>query len=79
MLNKNCDTEKADAFTTAKHHKRSPSPFDSRDTQIEIVMAEKRDENSITSRQQLEMTRLSKSIVKLQKVAPINLKTPEDC
>ena len=39
---------------------------------------EKRDTSSITSGQQLEMLGMSKSIIEPQKVAVINLETPED-
>ena len=49
VLNKNCDTEEADTSTTAKYDYRSLSPFDSKHTQTEIVMAKKRDTNLITS------------------------------
>ena len=41
-------------------------------------MAKKRDTNLITSGQLLEITGLSKAIIKPQKVAPINLETPKD-
>ena len=41
-------------------------------------MAEKRDTNSIPTRQLLEMTGLVKSIIQPQNVAPTNLETPED-
>ena len=52
------------------------SPFDNKETQIEIIMAEKRDTDSISSRQQPEMTGVSKPITVPQKVAPTNLDTP---
>ena len=41
-------------------------------------MAEKRETNLITCEQQLEMTGLSKSIIRPQMLTPINLETPED-
>ena len=78
MLEKNCHTEETDASTTSKKDSRFLSSFDNKDTQIEIVMAEKRDNSLITSGQQLEMTGMSKSIIEPQNVAPINLDTPED-
>ena len=41
-------------------------------------MAKERDNNSITSRKQLEMTGVSKSIVKPQNIDFTNLETPEE-
>ena len=73
VLNVNGDTEEMDASTTSKQDNRSLSPFDSKDTQTEIIMAKKKDTNLITCRQQLEITKVSKSIVKPQKGAPTNL------
>ena len=67
MLNKNHDNEETDTSTTSKEDSGSPPPFDSKDTQKGIVMAEKRDTNSITSKQQLEMTGPDKSNVEPQK------------
>ena len=45
-----------DASTTSKQDKRSSSPFDSKSTQIEIVMAKQKDTYSVISGQQLEVT-----------------------
>ena len=56
VLNKNHDTEETDASLTSKQVNRSPSAFDNKDTQTEIIMAEKRDPDSISSRQQKEIT-----------------------
>ena len=67
-----------DASTIIKQDNRLPFPFDSKDTQIEIIMAEKRDTNLISSIQQSEMTKVRKSIVIPPKVAPTNLATPEE-
>ena len=66
VLIKNCDTEETNMSTTSKQDNRSPSPFDSKDTQAEIVMA-KKENNSITFGQQLENTGGSKSIVNHRK------------
>ena len=78
MLDKNHDTEETDASTTYKQDNRSPLPFHSRDTQIDIIMAEERGTNLIASGQQLDMTGAIKSTVKPYKVAPTNLKTPKN-
>ena len=64
---KNHNTEEMDASTTSQQHNRSPSPFDSKETQVEIVMVEKRDTNLIACKQQLEFT---------GKVAPSNFRNP---
>ena len=64
MINKNHDTEETDASTTSKQGNRSLSPFDSKQTQKEIIMASKKDTSLITSGQQLGMTWVSKYIVK---------------
>ena len=42
MLNENHDTEETDASTISKQGNRSLSPFDSKHTQIEIVVASKK-------------------------------------
>ena len=63
VLNEECDTEDMDTSTTSKQDIRSPSHFDSKNTQAEIIIAEKRDINLVTSRQQLGMTGESKFIV----------------
>ena len=63
VLNKNHDTEETDASTTSKQGSRSQSPPDSEDTQMEIIMVEKRDTNLISSKQQSEMINVSKSTV----------------
>ena len=56
----------------------SLSPYDCEDTQAEIAMTEKRDNNSVASGQQLQMTGPSKSIIEPQKVGPISLEILED-
>ena len=71
VLNKDYDTEEMCASTTSKQDSKSPSPFECEDTRIEILMIEKRDTNLIFSKQQLEMSGLSKSISKPQKRAPL--------
>ena len=72
VLNKNHDTEDTDTSNTLKWYNRSMSPFDSKDTQIEMVMTEKRDTSSVPSGQQLKMIGPSKFITEPQKVAIIN-------
>ena len=67
MSNKNCDAEETDVSSASKVDNRSPPSFDNKDTQTEIVMSNKRDTNLITSGQRLEMTGLSKCIIKPQK------------
>ena len=49
VLNKNCETEETDVSTTSKRDNMSLSPFGNKDTQREIVMAQKRDTSSSTS------------------------------
>ena len=51
VLNKNCDTEETNSSTTSKQDNRYPFPSDSKDTQTEIIMAQKRDTNLIPSEQ----------------------------
>ena len=41
VLNKNCDTDETDASTSLKRDNSSLSPIDSKDTQTEMVLAEK--------------------------------------
>ena len=59
MLNKKHDTGEMDASTTSKQDNRSPLPFDSKGSQMEIIMAEKRDTDSISS----EMTGVSTFLI----------------
>ena len=76
MLNYNHLTKERNAPMTSKQDSRSSLPFNNKDTQTEIIMAEKRDTNSISHRQQPEMTGVANLSV-CQKVAPTNLDTPE--
>ena len=78
MLSKNHDTEETDASTTLERDNSSHHVFDNKDTQTEIVMAIIKDTSLNTSGQQWYMTGMNKSIIKPQKVAPIDLETPED-
>ena len=68
ILNKNCDTEETDASTTFPRDNRSLSPFDNQGTQIEILMAEKWDTSLAISGQQLEISRINKSIILLVRI-----------
>ena len=73
VLNKNHDTEETDASTTLKWDNRSPlpSPFDSKEIQKEIVMAKKRDTNSITFGQQLKSQGLVNPLLSHKRYLPL--------
>ena len=65
-------------MTSKQNSRLPPLPCDNKDTQAEIIMAEKRDTSSISSRQHLEMTMLSMTITALQKVAPNYFYNPDE-
>ena len=50
MFNKNHDTEETHASTTSKWDTGSPSPFNNKDTHTEMIRAEKKDTNSISTK-----------------------------
>ena len=78
VVNKNWDTEKTEASMTSKWDNTSPFAFDDRDTQTEIVMADKKDTELVSSKQQLPMPRVNKSIMALQKAALTSSDTPKE-
>ena len=78
VLNKNSDTWETDASTMSKHDNRSPSAFNNKDTKTEITRAQKKDTNSFSTKHELPMTRVTKSIFVLQKVALTSLDTSKE-
>ena len=77
VLNKNSDAKETDAFATSKQDNRSPSPFDSQDTETESVMTEKKGIDLILTTNQLSVTEKNKSITVPQKMSPAYLSTTE--
>ena len=78
VLNKNHNTEETDASTSSKRDNRFPSPFDNQDTQMEIIMAEKKILVWLFLGLKLEMNGMNKFIIEPQKVAPVDLEMPRD-
>ena len=78
VLNRNCDTKERDATMTSRWDNGSLPPFKNKDTQSEIVMAEKKDTESTSSKYQLPMTNVCKYIIMPQKVAATVLETSEE-
>ena len=75
VLSKNCETEKKQM--PLLFQKETPL-FNNKDTQTEIVMAEKSDTSSTISGWQSAITGTSKSIIEPQNLAPVDLEIPED-
>ena len=67
VLNKIHDIEKTDASITFIWDNRSASPLGNKDTQIEIVRAEKKDTDSVSTKHQIPVTGVNKSIITPQK------------
>ena len=78
VLNKNEDMEEIDASAISKWDNRPHTPFDNQDTQTEILMAEKKDNELTLTTRKLSVTGNKESIIVLQKVAPANLTTPQN-
>ena len=71
------DTEEMDVCMTSKWDTRYPFSFDSKDTQTEIIRAEK-DTTSIPSKHQLSVTRVNKFLVSPQKLVLTSLDIPKE-
>ena len=73
MVNKKLDTS-----IPPKWEHRSPLPFDNKETQAEIVMAEKNDTDPNSCWKSLLMTGMNKSIIAPQKAVLSSLYTTKE-